>query len=70
MPLLVAARGVPMSTVERLRGHLVAIDASPTYAPLLADVLVERFVMPDLASYPMLEAMERDAIGGGYEEIR
>ena len=70
MPLLVAARGVPSGVIERLRDHLVAAHGAASYAPLLADVLIERFVVPDLAAYSALEAMERDAIGRGYEAIR
>ena len=70
MPLLVAARSVPLPVVEELGGHLAAVHESQSYAPLLADVLVERFVAPDLASYSVLEAMARDAIERGYDAIR
>ena len=56
-PLLVAAKQVPASIVERLRGALVQLHERPAYAALLADVLVERFVMPDVGSYKRLEAM-------------
>jgi len=70
MPLLVAARAVPVTMVERLRGHLLALDRSSSCAPLLADVLVERFVAPDIASYSSLDGMERDALRKGYDAIR
>jgi ABC-type phosphate/phosphonate transport system substrate-binding protein len=70
MPLLVAARAVPPNVVEKLRGHLLSVHGTASYAPLLADVLVERFVVPDLASYSMLEALQREAMGRDYDAIR
>ena len=56
-PLLVAAEQVPARVVERLRSALVQLHESPAYSALLADVLVERFVMPDVESYARLEEM-------------
>ena len=56
-PLLVAAEQVPVSIVERLGGALVRLHEIPAYSALLADVLVERFVMPDVGSYARLEEM-------------
>ena len=40
------------------------------YTPLLADVLLERFVSPDVVSYAQLEAMSQAAADAGYGEIR
>jgi ABC-type phosphate/phosphonate transport system substrate-binding protein len=70
IPLLVAAPGIDREVVERLRCVLVAIHAQPEYAALLADALVARFVVPDLESYGMLDAMARESIERGYEAIR
>ncbi len=70
IPLLVAAPGVEGSIVEKLRGHLLALQGKPEYAPLLAETLLERFAAPAPASYAALEDMARFARNAGYEEIR
>lgn len=70
IPLLVAAPGVEASAVLALRDHLATLHQRPGYAPLLADVLLERFVEPDPESYGALEAMARSAAGRGYDSIR
>lgn len=70
IPLLVAAPGVDEAVVVRLRRHLLGIDTQPSYAPLLADVLLARFVAPDVMSYRVLESMARAATETGYEVIR
>ena len=54
IPLLVAAEHVPVRVVERLRSALTQLHESPANSALLADVLVERFVMPDVGSYAAL----------------
>jgi ABC-type phosphate/phosphonate transport system substrate-binding protein len=70
IPLLVAAPGADRGVVERLADVLVSANAEPEYAPLLAEVLVRRFVRPDVAAYGMLESMARDAMQRDYAEIR
>lgn len=70
IPLLVAAAGIDARLVERLRVHLLEVHTQPDYAPLLADVLLERFVVPDLRAYRELESMADYAKGRGYEMIR
>jgi ABC-type phosphate/phosphonate transport system substrate-binding protein len=70
IPLLVAAPDVPRVIVEQLRAHVLGIRASPAYAPLLADVLLEGFDAPQLDSYEELEAMAQFATEQGYELIR
>jgi len=70
MPLLVAAPQADAGDVARLRDALVRIHERPGYAPLLADVLLERFVAPDVAAYAALEDMQRAAESVGYCEIR
>jgi hypothetical protein len=70
IPLLVAAPGADEASVSRLRETLTAIHERPGYTPLLADVLVERFVAPDAASYAELETMARTAGAAGYATIR
>jgi ABC-type phosphate/phosphonate transport system substrate-binding protein len=70
IPLLVAAPGVDAAVVARLRRHLLSLDTQPAYAPLLADVLLARFVMPDTMSYRTLESMATSASEAGYETIR
>ena len=70
IPLLVAAPGVDRDAVSRLRSHLVTIDTLPSYAALLADVLLARFVEPDAKAYRALEAMAQSAADAGYETIR
>jgi ABC-type phosphate/phosphonate transport system substrate-binding protein len=70
MPLLVAAPGVDEPAVARLSRHLTGIHGDPSYRTLLADVLLERFVAPDVASYGELDAMARFAIERDYESIR
>jgi len=70
IPLLVAAPGVEPDVVDALRTKLVALHRDAAYAPLLGDVLLERFVAPDLPAYAQLEAMAAYAIERGYSTIR
>ena len=70
IPLLVAAPGVDGDAVTRLRSHLVSIDAQPSYADLLANVLLARFVEPDVQAYRELEWMAHFAADAGYETIQ
>ena len=69
MPLLVAAPAVSDTTVERLRDRLLSVHEAPGYASLLADVLVARFVRPDVPGYAVFEAIASCAIAHGYAEI-
>ena len=70
IPLLVAAPAVDPAVVDALRARLVGLHRDASYAPLLADVLLERFVAPDLPAYAALEAMAAYARERGYETIR
>ena len=70
IPLLVAAPGVPAGIVENLRTCLLEAGERPAYAPLLANVCVQRFTTPDVESYRGLDAMAEEAIRRGYETIR
>ena len=70
IPLLVAAPGVEPQVVDALRMKLVALHRNPAYAPLLDDVLLDRFALPDLTAYAQLEAMAAYAIERGYPTIR
>ncbi|MEO7710501.1 MAG: PhnD/SsuA/transferrin family substrate-binding protein [Caldimonas sp.] len=69
IPLLVAAPGVDAGVVDLLRTKLVALHRDSSYATLLGDVLLERFVAPDLPAYAQLEAMAAYAIERGYATI-
>ncbi|MGE5616218.1 MAG: phosphate/phosphite/phosphonate ABC transporter substrate-binding protein, partial [Bacillota bacterium] len=51
IPLLVAAPAIGPDVVRRLREHLLHAHEDARYRPLLAEVLLERFVLPDVASY-------------------
>ena len=66
IPLLVAAPGVEAPVVSGLRNCLTRLHERPEYAPLLAEVLLERFVEPDPQAYGALEGMARFAVGQGY----
>jgi ABC-type phosphate/phosphonate transport system substrate-binding protein len=70
IPLLVAAPGVEAGVVERLRARLATMHEIASYRALLADVIVERFVVPDVRSYAALETMASFAAERGYEVIR
>ena len=70
IPLLVAAPGVDASVVATLCQHLLGLHEQPHYRALLADVLLSRFVAPDVGSYLELESMAREAARIGYEVIR
>jgi hypothetical protein len=70
MPLLVAAPGIPASIVEGLRARLVALHADPACTPLLGAVLLERFALPDVAAYGVLDRIADEARRRGYETIR
>jgi ABC-type phosphate/phosphonate transport system substrate-binding protein len=70
IPMLVAAPGIDRATVERLRDHLLHLHERAEYRELLDKALVERFIIPDLADYQVLEQMAAEAIRRGYPEIR
>ena len=70
IPLLVAAPDVDAAIVGRLRKHLLAVHQQPAYRALLADVLIERFVVPDVVDYSELERLETFAVETGYGTIR
>lgn len=70
IPLLVAGPRVDEDVVARLGRHLLGIDKRPPYAPLLAGVLLSRFVAPDVMAYRALESMARSASETGHETIR
>ena len=70
IPLLVAAPGVEPALVEQLRRHLLQIHDHASYRPLLSDVLLSRFVVPDAGAYRELEAMACGAMERGYAAIR
>ncbi len=69
IPLLVAAPGVDPAAVQRLRGLLLELHARPDYRALLDDVLVARFVIPDLPAYSQLEEMSGLATSRDYPLI-
>ena len=70
IPLLVAAPQAQASLVARLRDRLVTLHESPGLAPLLANVIVERFVPAEVSSYRALDDMAAFAASRGYEAIR
>ena len=70
IPLLVAAPGIEPEVVDALRTKLIALHRDASYAPLLDDVLLARFAVPDLPAYAQLEAMATYAIERGYATIR
>lgn len=70
IPLLVAAPDVDTRLVARLRDQLLRLHEDVATSRFLADVLVDRFVVPDVAAYSTLDAMSRFAIERGYEAIR
>jgi ABC-type phosphate/phosphonate transport system substrate-binding protein len=69
MPLLVAGATIPPDVVERLKDKLVLLHSDKGYQHLLADVLLSRFVKPDLAGYEMLDAMAQEAVAAGYSSL-
>ena len=70
IPLLVAAPGVDAGVVARLREVLLQAHEDRGYQPLLAQVLLTRFVAPDAASYRALLELEGLAAARGYAAIR
>ena len=56
--------------METLRRHLTALHTDTTYRPLLADVLLAKFVAPDVPGYRALDAMADYAKSRDYETIR
>jgi ABC-type phosphate/phosphonate transport system substrate-binding protein len=67
VPLLVAAPGIDIAP---LRARLLTLHGDASYSQMLQDVLVERFVAPDAASYRVLESMADEAAASGYSLIR
>ena len=70
IPLLVAAPGIGPAVVGRLRQYLLALHTRADYQPLLAAVLLSRFVAPDLPAYAATERMREAAERAGYATIR
>lgn len=70
IPMLVAAPGIPSAIVERLRDRLLILHKSTQYQRLMEPVLVEKFVMPRIEDYQVLETMATQAAERGYDVIR
>ncbi len=70
IPLLVAAPSIDPLIVETLRARLISLHEAPAYESLLADVLLLRFVVPEMASYGELEQMSSQSIRLDYGTIR
>jgi ABC-type phosphate/phosphonate transport system substrate-binding protein len=70
IPLLVAAPGIEREVVERLRQRLLTVHEAPSYKPLLEDVLLERFAVPEVKLYDSLEAAAAEAQRAGFVAIR
>jgi hypothetical protein len=66
----VAAPTVPARIVQMMRERLICEHALPNGAAALAQVLVERFDVPNLGDYGTLESMATLATSRGYEQIR
>jgi ABC-type phosphate/phosphonate transport system substrate-binding protein len=70
IPLLVAAPGVAITTVDALRARLLTLHEREEYAPLLREVLLERLAAPELHEYAALDGMAHQAEESGYATIR
>lgn len=70
IPLLVAAPGIDREVVARLRERLLTVHEEPSYKPMLQDVLLERFAMPDVQAYAGLETLAQVAQEAGYARFR
>jgi ABC-type phosphate/phosphonate transport system substrate-binding protein len=70
IPLLVAAPAIDPVAVSSLRAHLLRMHEEKAYAPLLADVLLSRFVAPSASEYRAFDELERAAGARGYAVIR
>ena len=70
IPLLVAAPGVDLEIVTRLREFLGGLDSLPEYRPLLREALLARFTCPESSSYAVLQEMAMEAERRGYAQIR
>lgn len=69
IPLLVAAANVDAVLSRRLRDHLAGAHAMPGYGALLSNVVLERFVVPDVGAYEALEDLAAEAGRAGYAII-
>ena len=70
IPLLVAAPGVARAAVGALQDVLLGVHERADYAPLLGDVLLQRFVAPEAHRYAALEELAHQAGRSGYAVIR
>lgn len=70
IPLLVAAPGIDAGVVAGLRQFLPELHTRADYAPLLAGVLLARFVAPELSAYAHTERLREEAERAGYAAIR
>ncbi len=70
VPLLVAGPQVDPGLVARLRERVVALHEDASCRPLLAEVILARFVDVDVPAYDALAAMDRFAAARGYDALR
>ena len=70
MPMLVAAAGIDPAIVAKLRERLTILHKSTQYQRLMEPVLVEKFVVPRIEDYEVLETMAKQAAERGYPAIR
>ena len=69
IPLVVAAPGVDAALSLRLRERLTTLHESPPYGALLANVVLERFAVPDVTAYRNLEKLAAESERAGYATI-
>ena len=65
-PPLVASSGIDSDIAERLREALLSAHNDPEMRQLFERVLVERFVVPELADYSLGAELDREALSAGY----
>ena len=65
-PPLVASPGIDADIADRLREALCTAHDDPETRPLLDKVLVDRFVVPEVADYSLGAELDRDALSAGY----
>lgn len=67
IPFLVAAPGVEPEIVAALRAALFACADDAAIRPVLARLLIDRFVPVETSAYDMLEEWDAEALRAGYD---
>jgi ABC-type phosphate/phosphonate transport system substrate-binding protein len=66
IPALVASADMPQSDITKLQSALLRAHEDSALESILGEVLVRRFVKPDISGYDYTETLAKSAVEAGY----